>query len=162
MFFPASLIINCFLIQVCIYLSAKSALSRSDEVSSVIKSRSDSLSTWSSTEANIGSSTTSSSDLNLNKSQLVRHINAMVIRKLALDDHLRYSFLFILIDLDAVFYSEVLNQFLIQMFLIILNHLPFGLLKLHGPRGDDISQNEENNPLIRRDFVMFNIYIKLL
>src|SRR5690554_3910140 len=102
MFFPASLIINCFLIQVCIYLSAKSALSRSDDVSSVIKSRSDNLSTCPSTDANTGSSTTSSSDLNLNRSQLVRHAVDITIRKLPLDNHSRYPFLVILVDMDAV------------------------------------------------------------
>src|SRR5690606_14866597 len=104
MFLPASLIINCFLIQDCMYLSAKLALSSSDGESFVIKSKSDRFSTLSSTEANTASSTCSSSVLNLNRSQLERRNDPVKISKLLLNHHLGYSFLFTLINLNNVLF----------------------------------------------------------
>src|SRR5690606_19800991 len=104
MFLPASLIISCFLIQDCMYLSARLALSSSDGESWVIKSRSDRYSTLSSTAAKTASSTCSPSVLNLNRSQLERKNDPITMSKLLFNHHLGYSFLFTLINLNHVIF----------------------------------------------------------
>src|SRR5690554_1222005 len=112
MFLPASLIINCFLIQDCKYLSARSALSFSEPISWVIKSRSERLSKFSSTEAKTLSSPSSpvSSALNLKKSQLEKRTGTNRIKLLFLSQVVKYSFLFKLIYFSTIFVYKGIHQ----------------------------------------------------
>src|SRR5690606_41834524 len=105
MFFPASLIISCFLIQDWRYLSARLALSSSEAISLVTNTKSECLSTLSSTEATTASSISISSVLNLKKSQLVRTNGTVRMSKLLFNHHqLGDPFLFTLIDSNTIFF----------------------------------------------------------
>src|SRR5690606_21058873 len=110
MFLPASLIINCFLIHDWRYRSERLALSSADVISFVIKSRSDCLNLLSSTAAKTASSSPSSSDLNLNKSQLENRRELINTMQLFFNHNFGYPFLFILINLDAIIFLQRIHE----------------------------------------------------